>query len=278
MEPGIIALICAASFGVVVTIVAFVRQLLMSRDKKLNDEAQKRALSQEVSELKAMREQMLENGRSALDYRIFGENKLAIENLDKEIDGIFKEKMDLIKRYAELSARESEAIVDGQFSKEGKEACDKLKLAIDIQIKECNERITLIQARRKQLWGTYVDLQKHILEQEKSRSQHLDALYKQHSSLLEKVFIRHIDNTESVATQGIQAATSTFHSMVMAPIQFLMQYFGISSGINLTQVHVEQQTRDDVEQAQQDVNEKASEEVNETPKAVVEEETKPALV
>ena len=37
MEPIIVALICAASFGGVVAIAAFVRQIILSKDKLLNE-------------------------------------------------------------------------------------------------------------------------------------------------------------------------------------------------------------------------------------------------
>lgn len=42
MEPITIAIICATVFGVVSGLAAFIRQLILSRDKKLNDKAQKR--------------------------------------------------------------------------------------------------------------------------------------------------------------------------------------------------------------------------------------------
>ncbi|CZR30312.1 Uncharacterised protein [Legionella pneumophila] len=63
MEPVTIALICAASFGAVVALSAFIRQLLLSRDKNLNDEAQRKAINQEAGELEKMREQMQSNKR-----------------------------------------------------------------------------------------------------------------------------------------------------------------------------------------------------------------------
>jgi len=50
MEPVTIALICSAAFGAVVALSVFIRQLILSRDKNLNDKAQRRALTQEANE------------------------------------------------------------------------------------------------------------------------------------------------------------------------------------------------------------------------------------
>ncbi|MGL5741893.1 MAG: hypothetical protein ACRCXC_04760 [Legionella sp.] len=74
---------------------------------------------------------------------------------------------------------------------------------------------------------------------EKSSNSNLDSVYKQHSALLEKVYLRHIDDTEIVAVKGIEASTMSFKDMIMAPIQFLMQYFGVSPGISLVQTRVD---------------------------------------
>ena len=49
MEPVTIAIIGAVVFGVVVAVSAFVRQLILSRDKNLNDKAQNKALELEAN-------------------------------------------------------------------------------------------------------------------------------------------------------------------------------------------------------------------------------------
>ena len=84
MEPVTIALICSAAFGVVVALSVFIRQLILSRDKNLNDKAQRRALTQEANELEKMREQMQSNKRFDSHYRVLGSNKDAIVYLDNK--------------------------------------------------------------------------------------------------------------------------------------------------------------------------------------------------
>lgn len=255
MEPGIIALICAAAFGGVVALAAFVRQIILSRDKLLNDEAQRRAITQEASELEKMREQMQSSKRFDSHYKVLGSNKDAIIYLDNKIEEILHKKISLIERYSQLTLKESVAIVDGKGSKDRKVACDRLKVEVDEEIKFCNDELLMFQQRRTSLWDTHKDLQEYLLNQEQSRNANLDAIYKQHSSLLEKIYLRHTDNAEHVATQSIQAGTTSFKSIIMAPIHFLLQYFNISSGISLSQAQVEQAARDDVDRMEKDVNE-----------------------
>lgn len=277
MEPGIIALICAAAFGGVVALAAFVRQIILSRDKLLNDEAQRRAIAQEASELEKMREQMQSSKRFDSHYKVLGSNKDAIIYLDNKIEEILHKKTSLIERYSQLTLKESVAIVDGKGSKDRKVACDRLKVEVDEEIKFCNDELVMFQQRRTSLWDTHKDLQEYLLKQEQSRNANLDAIYKQHSSLLEKIYLRHTDNAEHVATQSINAGTTSFKSIIMAPIHFLLQYFNISSGISLSQAQVEQAARDDVDQMEKDVNDDVPKdddiEKDETPEPQEEEDS-----
>ncbi|BCA95942.1 hypothetical protein TUM19329_23030 [Legionella antarctica] len=254
MDPISIALICAASFGAVVTIAAFIRMMMLSRDKELNDEAQRTALTQEAGELEKMREQMQSNKRFDSHYKVLGANKDAIFYLDGKIEDILHKKTELIDRYAKISIKESEAIVDGALSTQRKVACDRLKLEIDEEIKFYDSELVNLQQRRISLWDTHTDLQEYLLEQEKSRNENLDFIYKQHSGLLEKVYIRHIDHSEHIAKQTIDAGTSTFKSMVWAPAQFLLQYFNLSTGISMDKFQMENDARDEVEKAESDMN------------------------
>ena len=254
MDPLSIALICAASFGAIVTLAAFIRMFMLSRDKEANDEAQRRALTQETAELEKMREKMQSSKRFDSHYKVLGANKDAIMYLDTKIEDILRKKTQLIDRYAQISIKESEAIVDGTPSSERKAACDRLKLEIDEEIKFYDKELQHFQERRTALWDTSDDLQDYLLEQEKSRNASLDFIYKQHSGLLEKVYLRHIDNSEHVAKQSIDAGTSIFKTAFWAPIQFLLQYFNISTGIAPDKSQMENDTRDDVEKAEGDIN------------------------
>ncbi len=254
MDPISIALICAASFGAIVALAAFIRQIVLSRDKNLNDEAQRKAITQEAGELEKMREQMQSNKRFDSHYKVLGANKDAIIYLDTKIEDILHKKTQLIERYAQVSLKESGSIVDGEVSPERKAACDRLKQEIDDEIKFYDTELAHLQQRRTSLWDTHTDLQEYLLEQEKSRNASLDDIYKRHSGLLEKIYIRHTDNAEHIAKQSIDAGTSTFKMIILAPIQFLLQYFNLSSGISFDQSKLEKAARDEVDDAENDAN------------------------
>jgi hypothetical protein len=284
MEPGIIALICAASFGAVVAIAAFIRQLILSRDKNLNDEAQRKALSQEAAELEKMREQMQGSKRFDSHYAVLGSNKQAIMYLDNKIEEILHKKTALIERYSQITIKESGAIVDGQVSVDRKNACDRLKAEIDEEVKFYDKELINFQERRTSLWDAHSDLQVYLLKQETSRNASLDTIYKQHSSLLEKIYLRHTENAERVAGQSISAGTATFKSIIMAPINFLLQFFNISTGISIDQSRIEQQARDDVDRIEKEVNDAEKEDDLEStkgdqaqPSTPVGSEPKPAI-
>lgn len=254
MEPVTIALICAAAFGAVVALSVFIRQLVLSRDKNMNDEAQRRAISQEAGELEKMRDQMQSNKRFDSHYKVIGANKDAINYLDTKIEDILLKKSKLVERYSQISLKESGSIVDGEISTERKTACDRLKREIDDEIRFYDSELTQLQQRRASLWDTHSELQEYLLGQEKSRNESLDYVYKQHSGMLEKIYIRHTDNTEHIAKQTIEAGTSTFKMIILAPIQFLLQYFNISTGISFDKSKIEKAARDEVDKAEDDIN------------------------
>ncbi|STX51248.1 Uncharacterised protein [Legionella busanensis] len=228
MGPIAIAVICAAVFGVVSTITAFIHRLLASRDKRLNDLAQAKALTQETTELEKLRHEMLSYKRYNAYYQVLGENKEAIQYLDQKIEEILKKKSALIERYAQAIVKESNAIVTGNSSPDRKIVCDKLRQEIDNQLKTYDIEIKQLQTRRSNLWNSNKELQDYILEQEKKRNEHMDAVYQQHSALLEKIFLRHTDNTENITKTLIDSTTQTFKSLITAPIEFLAKSFRLT--------------------------------------------------
>ncbi|WP_078061535.1 hypothetical protein [Legionella saoudiensis] len=258
MDPMVIGLICAAVFGTVMIASAFIRQLLLSRDKKLNDEAQSRALAQEASELEKIRMQMQSEKRFNAHYQMLGDNKDAIKYIDNQIEELLNKKTQLIERYAQATIKESGVIISsGEVSPERKAICDKLRDEIDKKIAFYDNELQLLQKRRAILWDTHTDFERYLLNQEKMSNVNLDNIYKQHSALLEKVYLRHIDDTEVVAVKVIDAGTVSFKDMLMAPIQFLMQIFGAGTAlpsIAVVQTRVEHSARQEVERAENEIN------------------------
>jgi hypothetical protein len=260
MDPLIIALITAAVLGTVMLISAFIRQILLSRDKKLNDEAQSSALARETAELEKIRTQMQNTPRFDAHYQILGKNKDEIKDIDIQIEKILDKKMEVVERYAKISVQESGNIVNkGEISVERKAVCDKLREEIDYKIVFYDSELKQLQKRRSDLWDAHTKFEHHLLAQEKSRNDNLDEVYKQHSALLEKIYLRHIENMEVFSVKSIDASTMSFKDMLMVPIQFLAQVFGGGvaipfSNISLVQTRVEHVSRMDVDRAQREIN------------------------
>ncbi|MDP1603297.1 MAG: hypothetical protein Q8M03_08535 [Legionella sp.] len=254
MEPVTIAIICAAVFGVAVTLAAFVRQLLLSRDKALNDKAQQNAIAKEAEELSKLRLEMSNNKRFDSHYQVLGANKDAIQYLDQKIEENFNKKSELIQRYALAAIKESSAIINGDQPPARKAICDKLKEEIDNEIKFYNKEIEQLQERRANLWDSHVEFQDYLLDQEKRRNEQLDVVYQKHTGMLEKIYQRHNDNTAKFAHSSLDASSQTFKSILLAPIQFLAAFFKISKGISPEVVQEEAQSREKVSDAEKDIN------------------------
>lgn len=254
MEPMTIVIICATVFGIVSSISAFIHQMLTSRDKRLNDLAQQKALVQETTELEKLRHEMLNFKRYNAYYQVLGENKDAVQYLDQKIEDILKKKSEIIERYAQAIINESNAIVTGTSSFSRKEVCDKLKEEVDSQLKAYDTEIEQLQKRRASLWDSHNELQEYILDQEKKRNDHMDTVYQQHAALFEKIFLRHNQNSENIAKLFIESSTQTFASLIKIPIEFLKKYFSLSKGISLQTVQQEKLRRQTVAALEASIN------------------------
>ncbi|GGI81250.1 hypothetical protein [Legionella impletisoli] len=253
MEPVTIAIISTVIFGVVTTLSAFIRQLLLSRDKHLNDKAQQRALDQEAVELERLRKQMESNKRFTSHYKVLDSNKDDIQYLDQKIDDILNKKFILIQRYSELMLKESSALINGEKVDERKLVCDRLRQEIDREIEFYDEQLSQLQARRATFWDTHRDLQDYLLQQEKERNKKLDDIYERHTGLLEKIYIRHNQNSEQVTMKSIESGSQAF-KLITAPLQMLLQFFNLSSNISPSRFEEERAARMDVRNTEREIN------------------------
>jgi activator of 2-hydroxyglutaryl-CoA dehydratase len=236
MDPMTIALICAASFGAVVALSAFIRQLILSRDKNLNDAVQSRALNQEAGILEKMRAEIRSNSPIESFYKTFEQYQKKIHSLDEKIDTINDKKT-------------------GSSYK---------KMLVNLQ------------QRRADYWDASIELQKALLAQQQSQNKSLDEIYKEHSLILKTIYIRHTDHTEHIAKQSIDAGSSTFKTIIMAPLHFLLQYFNLSTGIAIQQARIETIAREDVEQMEDEINNPTeNDEINAAAEADAQRENSP---
>lgn len=226
MEPFAIAIIGALVFGVVTTLAVFIRQLILSRDKRLNDKAHYRALELENSTLARMRVEFDTFKRFDAHYQVLGKNRDAIEYLDNKIEEILNKKLALIHRYSAISLEASASIIDGNLSQDKKNVCDILRDEIDNELKMYDDEIAKLQKERAKRWDAHNDLQKSLIEQEANRNKELNKLYHKHTSILEKLFIRHNDGIDDIATKTIESGSKDM-AFIMAPLQFLLKLFRI---------------------------------------------------
>lgn len=254
MEPVSIGIICAVVFGTVVALAAFIRHLLLSRDKHLNDEAQERALAQEASTLERMRAEMENRKRFESHYQALGANKEAIQYLDQKIEETIKKKAALIDRYAQVVQKESGTIISLGSSSDRKLIIDKIKDEIDSELRFYDKDLDNLQKRRSALWDTHADLEHYLVEQEKSRNDHLDNIYQAHTAVLEKVYLRHNQNSEHFGMETVRSGTEAFKAIILAPVQFLLSYFSLSTGISTDKVKEELKMRDKVANIESDIN------------------------
>lgn len=254
MEVMAIGLICAAVFGGVVALSAFIRHLLLSRDKQLNDDAQQRALTQEAEELKNLRQEMQNRKRMTAHYQLLTENKHAIQHLDDKIEELTQKKAELIARWADITIEASRKMITHGSNIEQKHKCDEVKQGIDNTLKNYDQEISQLQNRREALLNTHKEIGMYLLEQEKMANENLDSLYEKHSLMLEKMFIRHNENSEHVATKSIDADTNTFAMIIKAPIQFLLTYFKLGKGFSLEKLKEELKSREEVADAEDEIN------------------------
>ena len=228
MDLMILALIGSAAFVLVILITAFIRQFMLRHDTLSNNKAQSSSLIQEVAELEKIRMQMQSNKRYEIHYQVLGANKETISKLDLRIEEILAKKGELVDHYVQVTLKESGFILqEGQASSERKADCDKFKETIGEKIAYYDNELKQMQERRATLWNTHIEYQKLLLAQEKARNASLDSLYGQHSAVLEAIYIRHIDHTVTVSVKNTEASTLSFKDLLLAPIQFLMQVFGM---------------------------------------------------
>ncbi len=254
MDPVTVAIVCAAVFGGVVALTAYVRQLRISRDKELNDQAQRKALKAEMMQLQNMREQMANTQRYTVHHEILGSNKDAIIYIDSKIEEIIQRKFQLIERYGQVTLQESETIIDNGVTVDRKKTCNHLRDEIDGQLKLYDRELEALQKRRASLWDSHSQFKDQLLDQETLRNKQVDDLYKRHTSILEKMFLRHIDNNETIAKETLKSGETTFKMIIMAPFQFLMQFFKPSQNISSDQLIKEFTHREEVAEIEKEIN------------------------
>ena len=125
---------------------------------------------------------------------------------------------------------------------------------MDREIKFYDSELQQIQVRRSSIWDARRDLQEYLIAHEQTRNENLDKLYEGHTAMLEKIYLRHDQSTELFATHTIDAGTQLFKDIFTVPIQLLMQYFKLSSGISPDKIKDELLSRQKVKDVEKSLN------------------------
>lgn len=258
MEPVTLAIVGTITFGVITALSVFVRQLFLSRDKQLNDKAHKRALAQEAKALEKIRHEMQSNKRFDSHYQVLGDNKDAIQYIDQKIESILNKKFELIERYSKISLKESSEVIDGTQAPGHKSVCDLLRQEMDSEMQFYEDELKQLQEQRTRLWDSHAEMQDYLLEQEKNRNLKLAQVYHRHSSMLEKIYQRHHQSADVVTNKTLEAGTQSFN-LLTSSFHFLLQFFGLSSGLSAKKVQDEILFRNKISEIEQTLNEETDE-------------------
>ncbi len=220
-----LAVVGALVFGGIAALTVFIRQLLLSRDRKLNDEAQRKALADESHELEKIRVEMESRKRFNAHYEMLGVNKEAIQYIDQKLEDTLSKKAALVQRYSEMMLREAKAFIGTDDLIERKSMCLLIKEEMDRDIKFYDSELLALQARRAAMWDAQQDLQDTLIYHEQTHNSNLDKLYESHTSMLEKVYMRQSESADKYAKQNLDAGSDSYKEIFMGPIEALVRCF-----------------------------------------------------
>jgi hypothetical protein len=253
MEVSTIAIVCAPAFGVVAMLSTFIGQVLLSRDKALNEKAQKKALNQELFGLEKLRKEI--GGLKGLDADSEDSGvKGDVQELDANIKAIFKKKSALVERYAEMVAKESNAVICKEQSLENQEMCKRFKNEIDKELSFYQQELQQLQMQRDAEGNVHSPLRHNRLEQEKQVLSHLQVVYERHVGLLEKVYLRHDHIEADTAAKFLETRVIRFNPLTWGSVTALKQCFKASKEVDKFGVRNESMRRQEIADAQDWLN------------------------
>lgn len=221
MEPTISFFICTTVLGLGTLGLIFIRNLMLSRDKKLNDKAERLSLEQETKALSKFRKEMVSNKPFTAHYLALEDNREELKQINNKIAELSNTKLDLVHRYTAMTLRGPLLLIDKDGSNQQKFEAEKINVNDQIQFYE-NE-LKQLQSRRATLWGERNGLVNQLLEQEKKRNNSLHEIYNTHTTLLEKLYLMHSQHSEHIATKTIEASTQAL-KLLLYPLNKLLQY------------------------------------------------------
>ncbi|MDF1677333.1 MAG: hypothetical protein P1U32_01400 [Legionellaceae bacterium] len=264
MDMYLIMFFCVISIALIGGVGTLLWQSRLSRDKQLNQKAQLRALDKESKGLRELRQQQSKERCFQAHYAVLGDTKAEIQAVNQKIDVLFEKKLVLIQSYEKLVHEASSYMILG-FEFFSSKKTPKILTEHFEQILETYEKeLSTLQTHRAGLWDMRADFQKHLLDEEKVRNDHLDNLYHEHTALLEKVYLGQLESTDAVNKASIEAGTQSLQSSIFYPLQFLTSFFSSTKKTDvLKKVVSENQRREMVSEVEKGVNTDVTLDMNE---------------
>lgn len=226
MDIYLLILLCSVSIAIIGGIGAFIWQLILSRDKQLNETAQLSALEKEGSALESIREQVANTRRYDAHYQVLRDNHKAIRYIDKKIDAIIKQKAEYLKQYGAMVQEETAVIAQHPGWVDRIQQIDGFRTGVNVQIRQLDQELQLLQRRRSELWGESHELQTELIQEETHKNQTLDGLYSQHTDLLEKFYLGHASRVDTANQASIDAGTNALRYSLFAPVEAISRLWG----------------------------------------------------
>jgi hypothetical protein len=227
MDPYILILLCTLSISIVGSIGAFLWQLLLSRDKQLNQRAHLGALEKEASVLETLRGQQEGDTRFRAHYDALANNSKSIELINEKINEILEKKLQLIKEYAEMVKEESSSMIRNFSFFLSSTAPSILSDTYHQTLDSYEMELTALRTQRDKLWTISREFQAELLSAESNRNEKLDTLYSTHTALLGKVYLAQARNSDEIEKASINAGSTAFKYSIFYPLQLLASFFGL---------------------------------------------------
>lgn len=245
MEPVSIVVICAVSFGGLVTIASLIHQQFLSRNQSLHQLAEERAMRYHQMSLERMRRE-IKKDKFKEQYALLNDNKEAIRHIDEDINKLMGEKIKLIKKFSKLIESQIKERENHFFSRSFQKKLKQLKASLSMALTQYDERISQRQSTRSELFLHNKEIEVSIRLREIEQNKALNDLYKQHSRFLEKIQLKQSEYRYSLAQSIISATTRLFDKLILSPAKLISAYFSPSSSANTKKVSEELTQRQDI--------------------------------
>lgn len=225
MEFYFLIWLCTLSVALIGGISTFIWQLVLSRNREFNEQAQLSALSTESAVLEDLRIQLEDNKRFDAHYKVLTANKESIVYLDQKIDALLEKKSACIAKYATEVKTLSALIISGGNNSPSNTSLTLLKEETEAEIHGFELELQQLQTEREKLWSISSELLFELVHEETARNKRLDELYTRHTELLEKVYLGHAQSVERIHQASIEAGSKALQQSLAAPVETMSTFW-----------------------------------------------------